>query len=107
VDRSSPAAIAENANALVESIAKEVAYSAIPDNGCPDLGTYVTVRLVAPFDGFDQDARVILRLQALMLGPTTVGATLAYTDLRRMGHTADGTFVYCGRGQVARARKTE
>ncbi|MBI5543365.1 MAG: hypothetical protein HY901_05720, partial [Deltaproteobacteria bacterium] len=100
VDRNVPGFVEEDAKAAVEAIAKEISLSVLSDNGCPNNGDYVTVKLLAPFDGLDKDARVILRIQNLSLGPTRPGANLAFSGLRRLGRTPDGTFVYCGRGQA-------
>jgi len=67
----------------------------------------VTVKLFEPFDGLAAGTKVILKLQALSLGPTTVGTTLAYSGLRRLGKTSDGLFLYCGRGQASKFRPPE
>jgi hypothetical protein len=91
-------AVIEDAKVRALSVSDRYPYFGIPENGCGAGKTFLTVELVAPFDGQAPGTRVVLRLEKPSPGSTAPGARMAFLRLRRAGKGQDGTFVYCGTG---------
>ncbi len=93
-----------DARVRVMGVLEGYPYFGIPNNGCGSGKHYVTADLLSPFDDMPAGTSIVLRLEDMSLGPTTQGATLAYSGLKRAGKGPDGTPVYCGRGSAFKTR---
>jgi hypothetical protein len=79
-------------------------YYGITNNGCSQGKHFFEAELLSPVDGLAAGTRVVLRIEDVTLGPTSTGATLAFSGMRRAGKGPDGTWVYCGRGSAFQIR---